>query len=208
MTMYAINQDGGHYDDLADLNEAIGLAEELLGGMQPGTEATFTVENEDGYLMAAVTNRRIVGSFNKETYDEHGRACVYMGTEEFDATDTVLLLEHAQLVELQDGYENTDHIGKQYIDWAGPCSVSLVDAICDYFGVGDLEDITPEALLDARNRAHPQPQVERTLTLTIKVTVRVSSGASVDAFVENLDYSLTSNTAGVVVAATEIVEAN
>jgi hypothetical protein len=53
-----------------------------------------------------------------------------------------------------------------------------------------------------------QPQVERTLTLTIKVTVRVSSGASVDAFVENLDYSLTSNTAGVVVAATEIVEAN
>lgn len=86
--------------------------------------------------------------------------------------------------------------------------MSLVDAICDYFGVGDLEDITPEALLDARNRAHPQPQVERTLTLTIKVTVRVSSGASVDAFVENLDYSLTSNTAGVVVAATEIVEAN
>lgn len=208
MTIYTINQDGGHYDDLADLNQAISLAEELLGGVMPGSEATFTVETEDGTLMAAVTNRRIVGSFNKETYGERGRAGQYMGTEDFDATDTVLLLEHAQLVELQDGYENTDHIGKQYIDWAGPCSVSLVDAICDYFGVGDLEDITPEALLDARNRAHPQPQVERTLTLTLKVTVRVSSGASVDAFVENLDYSVVSNTAGIVVASTEIVEAN
>lgn len=207
MTIYTINQDGGHYDDLADLNQAISLAEELLGGVMPGSETTFTVETEDGTLMAAVTNRRIVGSFNKETYGERGRPGQYMGTEDFDATDTVLLLEHAQLVELQDGYENTDHIGKQYIDWAGPCSVSLVDAICDYFGVGDLEDITPEALLDARNRAHPQPQVERTLTLTLKVTVRVSSGASVDAFVENLDYSVVSNTAGIVVASTEIVEA-
>ena len=39
-----------------------------------------------------------------------------------------------------------------------------------------------------------------------KVKIRVAAGANVNAFVENLDYSITSQTVGITIQNTEIVD--
>lgn len=204
---YSVLQDGGHYDDLDDLNTAINLAEELLGAVPQGEEATFTVENEDGKLLASATNRRIIGRFLKQQWggrkNDDAIAC---GEEDFDATDAILLMDRKDLIELEDGSESTDRIGQDHISWHGPCEVTLTDSICEFFGVSSVEEITDEALAYARNRLNPQPADTQTVTLTLKVKIRVAPGTSVSEFIENLDYSVISNTVGITVQNTEIVD--
>lgn len=209
MAEYTINQDGGRYDEIQGLNEAIALAEVLLGGVPAGDESTFTVESEDGYLLASVTNRRIVGSFTKQQWGgRKGDDAIHIGDEDFDATDNILLMNHEDLVELDDNDDSSDNIGREHIDWSGPCSVNIVDAVCAYFGVSDVRDITPEALDFARQRANPQPASKEVITLSVKLYLRVAPGASVSEFIENLDYSVVSNTAGVTVSNTEITDSH
>jgi hypothetical protein len=206
MAEYGVQQDKGYYTKIEGLNEAIRIAEELLGELPAGDESTFTVEDESGYLLASVTNRHIVGSFNKQQWGGHkGDDAIYIGEESFDATAAILLLEHKDLVCMKDQSESTDDIGREHIDWSGPCYVHIEDSICAYFGVDDLQEITPEALSFARQRANPQPAEEQVVMLSVKLSLRVTSGASVSDFIENLDYSVISNTAGVTVRDTEIV---
>ena len=72
-------------------------------------------------------------------------------------------------------------------------------------GVTDVEEISPENLAYARNRLKPEPPVNDTITLTMKVRLQIASGASMKDFVENLAYSVTSNTVGVIVRETELL---
>lgn len=209
MNMFAINQDGCKYDGLPELQTAIDLAEELLGGVAEGELTTFTVESENGTVLAAVSNRRIIGTITKQRWggrkDDEAINC---GEEDFDATDAILLLPYSDLVELEDNSEETDSIGTNHVSWDGPHSVSITDSICHFFGVTDVEDITEENLSFVRNRMKPQPSTEETITLTVNIKLRVSPAASVTAFIDNLDYSFKSNTVGVTVSDTEIVSSN
>jgi len=204
---YQIFQDGGFYADAANLDGALELAEALLN--DGGDPTTFTVEDADGYLVASVTNRRIIGTFVKQAWGgRKGDDACFVEEVEFDATNHVLLMTHEALTQLQDGFESTDELGLAHISWNGPCEVSVTDAICQFFGVDDIRDVTPEALAYARNRAHPQPPEEKTITLSIKLNLRVTPGASVQEFIEDLEYSVTSNTVGVVVCSTELTDAS
>lgn len=203
---YSIYEAGNFCHEEPGLDAAVAWAAQALTTLEDGELTTFTVEDRKGNPVAAVTNQRIQGTFIKQSASRREDA-IYVGEEHFDATDAVLLLSHKELMCLRDNDQSTDRLGQLYIDWNGPCHVCLEDAICDYFGVEDITDISPELLAFARNRAQPQEPEERTLTLTVKVKVRVHPGSSVDAFVANLDYAVTSCTPGVVVCATEIVEA-
>ena len=60
MSKFDVFQDRGHYATIDTLEEAISLAEVLLGGVQEGEEATFSVHDEEGNLKASLTNRRII----------------------------------------------------------------------------------------------------------------------------------------------------
>lgn len=202
---YSVLQDGGHYDDLDDLNTAISLAEELLGSVSEGEQSTFTVENEDGYLLASITNRRIIGRFTKQQWDSRDNA-VEMGEEDFDATDYILLMKPDAIRALEDNRETTDYVGQAHVSWDGPHYVTIEDAICEFFGVSNVKEITDEALAYAKNRLNPQPATEQTVTLSVKVKICVAPGASVSEFIENLDYSVVSQTAGITVQDTEIVD--
>jgi hypothetical protein len=205
--MYSIYQDRGHHADVADVNEAIELADVLLGGVNDGEKATFSVENKDRHLLASITNRRIIGSFVKQQWGgRKGNDAIHVGDEEFDATDAILLTPHEEVMELRDGAETSDNFGRAHIDWSGPCEVHIVGPVCDYFGVGNIEEITPEALAFAKNRANPQPATEETITLSIKLQLRMAPGAQVSDFIENLDYSMASKTVGVTITNTEIVD--
>lgn len=205
---HVLYQDRGYYGEVGDLQKAIDAAEVMLGGVPDGEFSTFTVETADGKLMASVTNRRITGAFYKQEWGgRKNDIAISCGVEEFDATDAVLLLNHAALIELDDNSENTDEIGRSHVDWSGPCSVELVQSVLEFFGVSDLEDITEEALTYARARINPLPAEEKFVELTVKVQVRMAPGISVEEFVDNLDYKVSSGTPGAVVTGTEIVEA-
>lgn len=77
-----------------------------------------------------------------------------------------------------------------------------------FFGVESLEEITDEAFAAAKQRLNPQPATEQTVTLSLKVKIRVAAGSAVSDFIEELDYSVASNTVGITVLDTEIADSN
>jgi len=168
---------------------------------------TFAIVDENGRLMAAVTNRRIEGVFLKQEWGGHkGDTAIEHGEETFDATDAILLMDHEEVLALTDNSQNTDAVGKAHVQWDGPHDVHLADAISDYFGVELLDAITPEALAFAKARANPQEPIMETVTLSIRVKLRMAPGADVQEFIDNLDYSVKSKTTGMVVTEAEIIE--
>lgn len=205
--MLALNQNGQFIESFSELEVAVAHAIELLGRLDPSESTTLTIKDCHDIVLDSFTNRRIKGAFIKQEWGgRKGDDALFCGAEDFDATDAVLLLDHGDLIELENGSENTDEIGQNHVSWDGPCEVAITSSICQYFGVDDLESITPEHLALVRARRNPQPMTLQTLTLTVKVKVRVAAGASVSEFIENLDYDFTSNTPGVVVSDTEIVD--
>lgn len=156
-----------------------------------------------------VATHRIIGAFVKQQWGgRKGDDAIYVSEEEFDATAAILLMPHNELVELQDSDETTDQIGREHVQWDGPCEVRIVDSIQKFFGVETLEDVTLDALEKSKDLANPQSSQQRTLTLSIKVIVKAANDADMNEFIENLDYSVRSNTAGVVVTDTEIVDSD
>lgn len=96
--------------------------------------------------------KRITGIFTKQTWGgRKGNDALFFGEEEFDATEAVLKLPHEELIALQDNDVNTDVIGINIVGWEGPCEVCIVDSVIAFFGVGSIEDVTPEMLEQARN---------------------------------------------------------
>jgi hypothetical protein len=201
MNKYSVFKDGGHYNDFADVNVAISAAEEFLGGLSVYEISTFTVRDSSNNMrvLASVTNRRIVGKFFKQVWG--GRKnddAINCGEVEFDATDTILLMSHADLIALEDSRESTDRIGYQVV-WDGPYEVYITGKIASYFGVDDIKEITPEALKFARHRHDPQPVTNVEITIKVKLNVRVAAGASLANFFYDMDATVTSLTPGVVV---------
>lgn len=206
--MFTLKQDTHPYDQFADVNTAADLAETFLDSS--GDEVTtFTVENDAGEVFASVTNRRIVGTFSKQQWGGRKNDVAFAcGEEEFDATDAILLMEHGDLIEMEDCSEQSDEVGRSHVDWSGPCSVHITGSICQFFGVSDVEEITPQNLAFVRNRLNPKPVDTQTITLSVKVVLSVAAGTDVNEFIENMDYSIVSKTVGIVVKNTEIVDSN
>lgn len=206
MNKYMVSQDRSEIVEIEGLPAAIEFAENLFKQVADGKETTFTVENEDGYLIAAITNRRIFGHFFKQTWGgPRGDDAITVGEEKFDALNAILLLEDKDFVRLSDNHAIVDDLGRAHIDWPGPGVVHIVDAVCAYFCVDELCKITPEARAYARKRVNPQPPTEAVITLTIQATLRVEPGASVSDAIRQLDYSLRTNTTGVTIIETRTI---
>jgi len=211
MTTYTLNQDRGHYTEDEDLDRMVDLAEEFVAAAHEPT--TFTVVNDCDQVVAVATNRRILGTFTKQVWGgRKGDDAIFVEDVEFDATDAVLRMSLDELQALEDQSESTDALGLEHVSWNGPHSVAIVDSIVDYFG-DELENLTDEALRYARNRANPREVVEEIVTLTIKVVVRMPKPESeqersemLSSFIENLDYSVASNSVAVTVKSTEITD--
>lgn len=200
MPKFDLDQDGGFYATYDNLTVAVDMAEELLGITPEGAETTFTVRNEYGDLVATVTNRRILGTFTKQVWigrDEDQAA--YVGEERFDCTDAVLLMPYQRLMELNDNDESSDELGRDHVSWDGPCSVEVVEAVCEYFGVSCMQDITRKALDFARSRANPQPAREEVVQLNLAITLRVAPGLSVGDLTQQLAWQFGSQVPGIVV---------
>lgn len=202
---FGIYQNGGHYGDFADLNTAINLAEEFLGGLPAEDQSIFTVEDKSRTVLAAISNRRIIGNFNKQQWGgRKNDTAIDCGDETFDATDSVLLMSHDDVCNLTDYSEESDRVGQAHVAWDGPCSVRITDSILQYFGVNDSSDITQESFDYARSRANPQPPETKTVLLSVAVTVTVAKGADIASFFKNLNCSIQSETPGILIKNIEV----
>jgi hypothetical protein len=196
---FNIKQDGTDHSGSPTFEQAVTAIQTLLR-LHPKTlsATTFSIEDENGKLLALVSNRRITGVFTKQTWGgRKGNDALHAGTEEFDATDFVFLMSYDDLQTLQDNSETTDWVGSEHIEWDGPHEVVLTESICDYFGVSAIEDITEEALAFARKASGVVAPREETLTLSVNLSVFVTRGGNVDDFIRDMYLKLASQTPGV-----------
>lgn len=206
MPQFTIRQDGENYLTLSRQQDAVNHAEKLLADLKDGELSTFTIEDANGHLLATVTNRDITGRFIKQQwFDDY--ACD-VGEESFEATNYILQMSLDDVRALTDSSQQSADVGQVFVQWDGLFQVILAEEVKSFFGVDDLEKITAEALQFAKERLNVKPDAVETVELTIKVRVRVEDGADVSEFVDNLDYSVFSNTSGVYVIDTEIVDSN
>ena len=148
-------------------------AEQLLTSLPDNVAATYAVHNAAGTLLAVRSDRKIEGTILCQAWGgRKGNDAILVREETFDATSHLLLMSLAKLHGLHDGDESTDDVGRHHVAWEGPCEVSIVDSLADYFGVDLLEDITAEALESVRAWAKPEPR--RTSRLALSVNVELS----------------------------------
>lgn len=205
---YVTNLDGREFDHSEDGTQlkadALAKFTELVAA---GEQATVTVFC-DGELVAFHTNRRIDATFHKQQWGgKRGDDAIYIGEEAFDATGIILQLPLEQIHEMEDRCDASDAVGRQCVAWDGPCYVEgFENSILAYFGELDTSDITEKHLELARAIEKPVPSEHATVELTIKVKVRKAAFADLQDFLDNLDYSVKSNTAGIIVDDTEVTD--
>lgn len=126
------------------LPEAVAFASRYHGLKKP--EVTVTVEIAGtGLPVASFSTRRIMGDFTKQRWGGHkGNEAISCGEVRFDATLYILSMPYEEVISIRDDYDTSDHIGQAHVEWAGPCGVAIVDSMCEFFGVSQLEEISRE----------------------------------------------------------------
>lgn len=205
--MYTVNQDGGFCDQFPNFQDALNAAQVFADSLTEAEESTFTVTKDDETVVASFSNRRIMGTFIKQKWGGiKGNDAINIGDEKFDATNAILLMKYADLIELDDNSEETDAIGFDHIQWGGPCVVKIVDEICEFFGVSDISDITAENFNFVVSKFKPAQPETKKLVLSICVSLTGQPNINIDEFVKHLNCSITSNTVGIIVNKTEVID--
>lgn len=169
-------------------------------------DRTVGVETLEGKLIFSLTNRRIECEFLKQVWGgRKGDMAIEVGSETLDVTDYVLSLPYERFLEIEDNHESSDEIGRAHTDWDGPCEATLKASILDYFGVEELDDVTPEALAHAREAAlgKAASHEDEVLDVMLQVKVRKQGGVLVSS--DALDCSVRANAAGLRVLDVSIV---
>lgn len=205
-TTYTAYLDGRQIDE-GDDKDAIVAEGGRIGEMhlRRGEPATVTVLDDQGKLIYWRTSRRIEGTFDKQRWGgRKGDDAILQGTEHFDATEMVLLMNLQEVLELEDNDDSTDDIGRQCVSWDGPCSVSLTESMLLFFGVLDQDDITESHLEMARAMHPPTPREDIMVTVTVQLKIRKPKGHSMDEILSEMDYSFNSTIPGTMVLDSEI----
>jgi hypothetical protein len=126
------------------LSEALAFASRYHGLKKPNV--TLTVEVGSTRLpVASFSTRRIMGDFQKQQWGGHtGNDPIVCGEARFDATLYILSMPYEAVVAIKDDHDSSDQIGQAHVDWHGPCRVTLVNSMCDFFGVCKLTEISAD----------------------------------------------------------------
>ncbi len=205
--MYSVFQDFGHYSDFPLLHEATSTIEGLIGLVEEGYESTFTVEDANGRVLASITNRRIIGRITKQSWGgRKGDDAIFVAEEDFDATDAILLMDYDDLIKIEDNDESSDSIGTDHVSWSGPHEVRITDSICAFFGVNEIDEITRENFEYVRAERNPQASTEVVMNVTSEIRLRVAPGVSVESIAANLEIVITSQTPGIFIAGSKLID--
>lgn len=190
-----------------DVLTAIETAEGLIASATDGP-TTCVVLDDNGNVCRFLTTKRIEVVV-RTVRRPNGKALGAIETLTLDMTTAVLMLSREQVIALEsDGSAAFKLVCDTHN--VQPCNFSpewLASAICNFFCIEDLDDLTDD-LLHAAIQAVLGGIVEETVTLSIAVKVRHAANVDVNSFIEDLDYSITSNTPGAKVLSTEITDAD
>lgn len=188
------------------LADAILDAQELFDTGRAGEiEKTVILEDEFGDIVGSISPLPIIGTFTKQQWV--GSRQDYLedvDSQEFDATNHVLRMAYADVIDLADRSMSTDEVGLRHVSWDGPCAVVIVDEICRYFGVDKLDEITEENFEFVRNRVKPVAPHSKDLVLTVQLRVTSVSEIDVEQLIENLKLTPATELAGITFGTTKI----
>lgn len=124
------------------LTEATDFARKYHGLKKP--DVTVTVEVEHTRLpVVSFSTRRITGNFVKQMWGgRKGDEAIHCGEEDFDATLHILSMPYKDVIRIKDNNDTSDEIGMAHVTWSGPHEVTLVDSMCDFFGVTKIAEIS------------------------------------------------------------------
>ena len=169
-------------------------------------DRTVGVETLEGKLIFSLTNRRIECEFLKQVWGgRKGDMAIEVGSETLDVTDYVLSLPYERFLEIEDNHESSDEIGRAHTDWDGPCEATIKDSVLGYFGVADLNDVTPECLAQARESALNKKLAQEDAILDVTLQIKVRKNGDVQVSPDALDCSVRANAAGLRVLDVSIV---
>ncbi len=201
---FSLFQDGGLYDSFQNLKQATDLAEEFSASYPA---SVFTVVDSKDIIRASATQKRILGQFEKQKWT--GPKNDYaepVGTVEFDATDYVLSMNLGDILELDDAWITSDPVGIAHVQWSGPYAVYIVEAVCSYFGIQELSELTQEHLSFVQNRIKPEPAREITVTVTAALKINMARGIDIKAVLSSMGYAFVSENAGAVVTKLDLTD--
>ena len=97
------------------------------------------------------TTGSIIGRFEKQRWaGPKADRAEEIETVEFDATAYIVNMPAAALRKVEDCSCSTDDIGSAHVDHDGPFSVYIEQAICTFFGVESVSEITASHLSQAK----------------------------------------------------------
>lgn len=138
--------------------------------------------------------KRIIGTFVKQAWAGPKQdQAMTIDEVKFDATRAVLSTDLEDIHKLSDDNESTDQIGRECVDWNGPCFVRLVDSIVWFFDLDRddspeiaIETLTQEQLDAARAKYGSLSPNNATLLLSIEATYSLN-GEAIETMRENLE---------------------
>lgn len=123
--------------------------------------------------MSSDAKRTITGRFLKQRRrDPQDDYPIQVGVVDFDATATVLQMELDEIRNIYDEDPSSDEIGRQFVEWDGPCTVEIRDSICEFFRVDYLDELTADKLLAGRFESGIVPSQVCLETLTVQIRVQ------------------------------------
>lgn len=159
------------FAEMDDRHKAVSTANSLFKDI--GKDARLTVYvrekgiEEDVHVLS---NAFIKGVFCKQRWDDND----YLhdeGSVEFDATHAVLSLSYEQFQVLLDSSEESDSVGRMVVDWDGPFNVEIEAGICQFFGVEDIDEVSPDMFAKAQRETQCNKMQDREITLTVVLSV-------------------------------------
>lgn len=116
-------------------------------------------------------------------------------------------MEYERFIAIEDLDDSSDYIGNNHVLWDGPHTVYITDSICEFFNVENMDEITQEMFNAAKLELYPVPVKETLVRVSITMVIRHPSNINPLDVVEELDYSLVSNTEGAIIASTHFHDA-
>jgi len=161
---------------------------------------TITTPQQAASNVAPSAENRIIARVVLQIWGgRKGNDAVYDCEKEIDVTDTILLLDHDVVIELQDSFDNTDEIGHKHVNHSGPLEVYVTASICQFFNVARVEDITLAAFEEARRVVNPKPPEFIRTIVEMEVTAKVLPGGDRATALENLSIEVSSPSENVIV---------
>lgn len=200
---FLINVDGAEFS-FSFADAAVAFAQAHIAEKGEVVVQIFEkADDQDAVLYNVVSGRRILADVDMLESDMNKDWV----KSDVDVTGPVLGLSHEDLLELDE--DTTPEWANELAHLNHPRHAvqreSVYDSLMAYLGLDEMDDLSEEVWTRVQEAAQSEGFVEEVVHLTIKVKVKRSTRVSMEEFVNDMNYDITSGTDNIVVIDTEVV---